>query len=42
MRNPSTIDAYFTTELLPALMEFGITESDLAPLGAMIAERGVT
>ena len=42
MRNPSTIDAYFTEKLLPALMELGINESDLAPLGAVIAERGVT
>lgn len=41
MRNPSTIDAYFTEKLLPALMELGINESDLAPLGAVIAERGV-
>lgn len=33
MQDPATIDNYFTQELLPKLMEFGVTVEELEPLG---------
>lgn len=43
MRDPATIDTYFTTQLLPLLMElFQVGPEELTPLGAILEERGVS
>lgn len=37
----SDVDNYVTNELLPRLMEYGITAAELEPLGVKLAERQV-